>query len=42
MDIYEFKQLIKDIGCDLFDFKDIEILSHCTDTCDYCLGNCTK
>ena len=42
MDIYELRELIDDLGYDLSDLEDIEILAHCTGTCDYCQGTCSK
>ena len=42
MYIYELRELIDDLGYDLSDLEDIEILAHCTGTCDYCQGTCSK
>ena len=42
MDIYELKELIDDLGYDLCDLEDIDILAHCTGPCDYCQCTCTK
>ena len=42
MDIQELKELIEDLGYDLSDLEDIEVLAHCTGTCDYCQGTCSK
>ena len=40
--IQELKELIDNLGYDLSDLVDIEILACCTGTCDYCQGTCTK
>lgn len=42
MDLEELRELIDDLGYDLSDLEDIEILAHCTGTCDYCQGTCTQ
>lgn len=43
MDIHELKDLIHDLGYDLSDLEDIEILASCSGSaCNYCQGTCTK
>lgn len=42
MDLYELKEFIDQLGYDLSDLEDIEILARCTGSCTYCQGTCQK
>lgn len=40
MDIEELKELIEELGFDVSDLADIELLASCTGTCDKCQSTC--
>ena len=41
MGAVELKELIDELGYDLSDLEDIEILVKCTGTCERCQNTCT-
>ena len=41
MGAVELKELIDELGYDLSDLEDIEILAKCTGTCERCQNTCT-